>query len=59
MNFDETYTDKEFEHAFNAANADLFASAGVRDPDLDVPGLGGSIVSRLLALLSGDSRHRG
>jgi hypothetical protein len=57
MNFDETYTDGEFERAFNAANADLFANAGTGEPDLDVPGLGGSIVSRLLMLLSGDSRR--
>lgn len=58
MDFDETYTDREFERAFNAANADLFATAGPREPDLEVPGLGGSIVARLLAMLSGDSRQR-
>lgn len=57
MNFDETYTDSEFERAFSAANADLFANGGPAEPDLSVPGLKGSIVFRLLALLRGDVRQ--
>ena len=57
MQFEETYTDREFERALRAANADLFArERATPEPDLSVPGLSGSIVSRLLSLLIGDSR---
>ena len=53
--FEDTYTDKEFERALKDANADLFATGGRREPDLQVPGLSGSLISRFLALFGGDS----
>lgn len=57
MNFEETYTDREFERALKAANADLFSRSRTSpEPDLSVPGLSGSIVTRLLSLLVRDSR---
>jgi hypothetical protein len=55
MNFDDTYTDKEFESAFRDANADLFASGRPSEPDLQVQGLNGSLMSKLLALFGRDA----
>jgi len=55
MSFEDTYTDREFERALRDANADLFASGGHMEPDLQVPGLSSSLMSRLLALFGGES----
>ena len=50
MTFDETYTDKDFEHRFKQANTDWMAEVARREPDLRVDGMRGSLMSRLLGL---------
>jgi hypothetical protein len=55
MSFEDTHTDREFERAFREANADLFAAGRHVEPDLQVPGLSSSLMSRLLALFGGES----
>lgn len=54
--FDQTYTDSDFERGLRQADTEWMAAHARREPDLEVRGLSGSFLSRLLALLTGKRR---
>jgi hypothetical protein len=49
MNFDETYSDSDFQRALTDQHAEWLADAHRPEPDLNVDGLRRSLLSRLLA----------
>lgn len=57
MAFDDTYTDQEFKRRLQESNRDWIAQVARREPDLAVDGLGNSLFSRLLGLLTGRNRR--
>jgi hypothetical protein len=55
--FDETYADPEFQRQVAAARAGWMARVPrPQRPDLEVPGLSGSLFARLLGALTGKRR---
>jgi len=56
--FDQTYADPDFQRQVAAArNGWMTQVPQARQPDLEVPGLRGSLLARLLARLAGSKRQ--
>lgn len=51
--FDDTYTDAEFQKQMSQANSDWMAKVARSEPDLEVDGLHGSLLSRVLSIFTG------
>jgi len=50
MSFEDTYTDSDFERSFRNANRNWLEQAARNEPDLEIDGMRGSLLSRFLAL---------
>jgi hypothetical protein len=50
MTLDDTHTDLEFQPGFTEANQEWMRQVARPEPDLNVDGLHGSFISRLLSL---------